>query len=124
MRGCDAPATSTGSRRTGSVFPASWRRRQYIHDCNVLNRMHLWWENSFCVSRLVSKASATRNHSGFDMHASVHGADASLNTSQHVLGRTDTVQTHPNSRIGELLPHEWKRRRAADPVESPLQPSP
>ncbi len=23
------------------------------------------------------------------------------------------VQTHPNSRIGELLPHEWKRRRAA-----------
>ena len=24
------------------------------------------------------------------------------------------VQTHPNSRIGELLPHEWKRRRAAD----------
>lgn len=24
------------------------------------------------------------------------------------------VQTHPNSRISELLPHEWKRRRAAD----------
>lgn len=24
------------------------------------------------------------------------------------------VQTHPNSRIGELLPHEWKRLRAAD----------
>nr|WP_253817360.1 IS66 family transposase [Myxococcus xanthus] len=24
------------------------------------------------------------------------------------------VQTHPNSRIGELLPHEWNRRRAAD----------
>jgi transposase len=24
------------------------------------------------------------------------------------------VQTHPDSRIGELLPHEWKRRRAAD----------
>lgn len=24
------------------------------------------------------------------------------------------VQTHPNSRINELLPHEWKRRRAAD----------
>jgi len=24
------------------------------------------------------------------------------------------VQTHPQSRIGELLPHEWKRRRAAD----------
>ncbi|WP_233592090.1 transposase domain-containing protein, partial [Corallococcus sp. AB011P] len=34
------------------------------------------------------------------------------------------VQTHPHSRIGELLPHEWKRRRAADPLESPLQPSP
>ncbi|WP_223644097.1 IS66 family transposase [Corallococcus sp. EGB] len=34
------------------------------------------------------------------------------------------VQTHPNARIGELLPHEWKRRRAADPPESPLQPSP
>ncbi|QAT89020.1 hypothetical protein EJ065_7498 [Corallococcus coralloides] len=34
------------------------------------------------------------------------------------------VQTHPHSRIGELLPHEWKRRRAADPPESPLQPSP
>ncbi|RKI24084.1 IS66 family transposase [Corallococcus sp. AB004] len=33
------------------------------------------------------------------------------------------VQTHPNSRIGELLPHEWKRRRAVDPPESPLQPS-
>ncbi|NVJ10770.1 IS66 family transposase [Myxococcus sp. AM001] len=31
------------------------------------------------------------------------------------------VQTHPNSRIGELLPHEWKRRRAADPPDSPLQ---
>ncbi|WP_158620058.1 IS66 family transposase [Corallococcus sicarius] len=24
------------------------------------------------------------------------------------------VQTHPNERIGELLPHEWKRLRAAD----------
>ncbi|XXF81580.1 IS66 family transposase [Myxococcaceae bacterium GXIMD 01537] len=24
------------------------------------------------------------------------------------------VQTHPDSRIDELLPHEWKRRRAAD----------
>ena len=24
------------------------------------------------------------------------------------------VQTHPNSRIGELLPHEWKRLRAAN----------
>jgi transposase len=24
------------------------------------------------------------------------------------------VQTHPDSRIGELLPHEWKRLRAAD----------
>ena len=23
------------------------------------------------------------------------------------------VQMHPNSRIGELLPHEWKRCRAA-----------
>nr|WP_253894620.1 IS66 family transposase [Myxococcus xanthus] len=33
------------------------------------------------------------------------------------------VQTHPNSRIGELLPHEWKRRRAADPPDSLLQPS-
>ncbi|WP_223742985.1 transposase domain-containing protein, partial [Corallococcus sp. AS-1-12] len=34
------------------------------------------------------------------------------------------VQTHPHSRIGELLPHEWMRRRAADPPEllkSPLQ---
>ncbi|WP_443192657.1 IS66 family transposase [Myxococcus vastator] len=31
------------------------------------------------------------------------------------------VQTPPNSRIGELLPHEWKRRRAADPPDSPLQ---
>nr|WP_216612324.1 IS66 family transposase [Myxococcus xanthus] len=31
------------------------------------------------------------------------------------------VQTHPNSRIGELLPHEWKRRRADDPPDSPLQ---
>ncbi len=34
------------------------------------------------------------------------------------------VQTHPNARIGELLPHEWRRRRAADPPASPLQPSP
>ena len=34
------------------------------------------------------------------------------------------VQTHPNSRIAELLPHEWMRRRTADPPESPLQPSP
>ncbi len=34
------------------------------------------------------------------------------------------VQTHPNSRIGELLPHEWKRRSVADPPDSPLQPSP
>ena len=24
------------------------------------------------------------------------------------------VQTHPHSRIGDLLPHEWKRQRAAD----------
>jgi hypothetical protein len=24
------------------------------------------------------------------------------------------VQTHPQARIGELLPHEWKRLRAAD----------
>jgi hypothetical protein len=29
------------------------------------------------------------------------------------------VQTHPNSRLGELLPHEWKRLRAA-----PLLPPP
>ncbi|WP_374265040.1 IS66 family transposase [Corallococcus sp. RDP092CA] len=34
------------------------------------------------------------------------------------------VQTHPHSRIGELLPHEWMRRRTADPPDSPLQPSP
>ncbi|NPC70703.1 IS66 family transposase [Corallococcus exiguus] len=34
------------------------------------------------------------------------------------------VQTHPHSRIGELLPHEWMRRRTADPPESPLQISP
>ncbi|RKH93068.1 IS66 family transposase [Corallococcus sp. AB038B] len=34
------------------------------------------------------------------------------------------VQTHPHSRIGELLPHEWRLRRTADPPESPLQPSP
>ncbi|AEI68632.1 IS66 family transposase truncated [Corallococcus macrosporus] len=27
----------------------------------------------------------------------------------------------PNSRIGELLPPEWKRLRAADPPDSPLQ---
>ncbi|QQR43402.1 IS66 family transposase [Myxococcus xanthus] len=33
------------------------------------------------------------------------------------------VQTHPNSCIGELLPHEWQRRRSADPPDSPLQPS-
>ncbi|ATB48573.1 IS66 family transposase [Corallococcus macrosporus] len=33
------------------------------------------------------------------------------------------VQMHPNSRIGELLPHEWVRRRAAELVPSPLQPS-
>ncbi|WP_426757397.1 IS66 family transposase [Myxococcus sp. Y35] len=33
------------------------------------------------------------------------------------------VQTHPNSRIGELLPHEWIRRRAADPPDSLFQPS-
>ncbi|TSC32019.1 IS66 family transposase [Corallococcus sp. Z5C101001] len=31
------------------------------------------------------------------------------------------VQTHPHSRIGELLPHEWKWRRAAGPPDSPLQ---
>ncbi|AKQ65510.1 Mobile element protein [Myxococcus hansupus] len=36
------------------------------------------------------------------------------------------VQTHPNSRIRELLPHEWKRRRIAEPpdVALQLQPSP
>ncbi|RKG61324.1 IS66 family transposase [Corallococcus sp. CA054B] len=34
------------------------------------------------------------------------------------------VQTHPHSRIGELLPHEWMRRRAADPPDSPLQSTP
>ncbi|WP_194858686.1 transposase domain-containing protein [Myxococcus sp. AB056] len=34
------------------------------------------------------------------------------------------VQTHPKSRIGELLPHEWMRRRAVDPPDSPLRPSP
>lgn len=34
------------------------------------------------------------------------------------------VQTHPNSRIGELLPHEWKRRRVAEPPDSALQSSP
>ncbi|WP_434346504.1 IS66 family transposase [Myxococcus virescens] len=33
------------------------------------------------------------------------------------------VQTHPNSRIDELLPHEWRRRRTADPPAAPLQPS-
>jgi len=33
-----------------------------------------------------------------------------------VILRTGTlrVQTHPNSRLDELLPHEWKRLRAAD----------
>lgn len=34
------------------------------------------------------------------------------------------AQTHPNSRIGELLPHEWKCRRVAEPPDSVLQPSP
>ncbi|MFB1484298.1 transposase domain-containing protein, partial [Corallococcus sp. RDP092CA] len=33
------------------------------------------------------------------------------------------VQTHPNSRIAELLPHEWKRRQTTGPPESHLQPS-
>ncbi|TSC20978.1 IS66 family transposase [Corallococcus sp. Z5C101001] len=34
------------------------------------------------------------------------------------------VQTHPNSRIAELLPHEWKRRQTTGPPESHLQPQP
>nr|BDT35627.1 hypothetical protein MFMH1_52960 [Myxococcus sp. MH1] len=33
------------------------------------------------------------------------------------------VQTHPNARIAELLPHEWKRRQTTGPPESHLQPS-
>ncbi|WP_240358498.1 transposase domain-containing protein [Myxococcus vastator] len=28
------------------------------------------------------------------------------------------VQTHPNSRIAELLPHEWKRQQTTDPPDS------
>lgn len=34
------------------------------------------------------------------------------------------VQTHPNSRIAELLPHAWKRQQTTGPPESHLQPSP
>ncbi|RJS12733.1 IS66 family transposase, partial [Corallococcus sp. H22C18031201] len=30
------------------------------------------------------------------------------------------VQTHPHSRIGELLPHEWKRRQTTDPPQAHL----
>ncbi|MFY2558397.1 IS66 family transposase [Corallococcus terminator] len=33
------------------------------------------------------------------------------------------VQAHPNSRIGELLSHEWKHRHTTDPPESHLHPS-
>nr|WP_254625320.1 hypothetical protein [Myxococcus sp. CA051A] len=33
------------------------------------------------------------------------------------------VQSHPNSRIGELLPHEWKRQQTTGPPESHLQPN-
>nr|BDT35630.1 transposase domain-containing protein [Myxococcus sp. MH1] len=33
------------------------------------------------------------------------------------------VQTHPNSRIAELLPHEWKRRQTTGPPESHPQPA-
>ncbi|WP_342381921.1 IS66 family transposase [Myxococcus stipitatus] len=34
------------------------------------------------------------------------------------------VQTHPNSRIAELLPHEWKRQQTTGPPESRFQPQP
>ncbi|AGC42887.1 IS66 family transposase truncated [Myxococcus stipitatus DSM 14675] len=34
------------------------------------------------------------------------------------------VQTHPNSRIAELLPYEWKWRQSTGPPESHPQPSP
>ncbi|WP_158622342.1 hypothetical protein [Corallococcus sp. CA047B] len=50
-------------------------------------------------------------------------APGSFKSIKHVVGRTITgyvvdvllrVQTHPNARIGELLPHERKRLRSAD----------
>jgi transposase len=37
-----------------------------------------------------------------------------INPEQYLADVLLRVQTHPNSRISELLPHEWMRRRAAD----------
>jgi transposase len=50
-----------------------------------------------------------------DLYALAATCEANgINTEQYLADVLLRVQTHPNSRIGELLPHEWKRQRAAD----------
>ncbi|WP_140853455.1 IS66 family transposase [Myxococcus xanthus] len=59
-----------------------------------------------------------------DLYALVATCEANqVNPEEYLADVMLRVQSHPNSRISELLPHEWKRRRAADPPDSPLQPS-
>ncbi|WP_370052148.1 transposase domain-containing protein, partial [Corallococcus sp. AB011P] len=47
-----------------------------------------------------------------DLYALVATCEANqVNPEDYLADVLLRVQTHPHSRIGELLPHEWKRRR-------------
>jgi transposase len=61
----------------------------------------------------VGHAAAGENLAG--LYALVATCEANgVNPEEYLADVLLRVQTHPNSRIGELLPHEWKRQRAAD----------
>ncbi|CAM4522045.1 Transposase IS66 C-terminal domain-containing protein [Corallococcus exiguus] len=73
--------------------------------------------------RISSSSATSENLAG--LYALVATCEANgVNPEPYLAGVLLRVQTHPNSRIGELLPHEWMRRRSADPPDSPLQLTP
>ncbi|MCP3105290.1 IS66 family transposase [Myxococcus sp. K15C18031901] len=69
----------------------------------------------------VGHESAGENLAG--LYALVATCEANgVNPEEYLADVLLRVQTHPNSRIAELLPHEWRRRQTTGPPESRLQP--
>lgn len=65
----------------------------------------------------VGHEAAGKNLAG--LYALVATCEANgVNSEEHLADVLLRVQTHSNALIGELLPHEWKRLRAADAPRS------
>jgi transposase len=91
---------ASGSSATASAWagPAGRRRR-----CWAARRTRFF----------VGHEAAGENLAG--LYALVATCEANgVNPEEYLADVLLRVQTHPYSRIGELLPHEWMRRRAAD----------